>query len=120
MSTTRTNMFADIDRMDADAWASYLSQDVVMRFGNAEPVSGRRRCRDALAAFYETIDGVRHEIVEQWDADQAAIVESTVTYTRKDGRQVTVPVVTIYRTDDDDLIADYRVFVDLAPVFAER
>jgi hypothetical protein len=31
---------------------------------------------------------------------------------------VCVPVVTIYRTNDDDLLADYRVFIDLAPVFA--
>jgi hypothetical protein len=30
---------------------------------------------------------------------------------------VTVPVVTIYRTDANDLISDYRVYTDIAPVF---
>jgi hypothetical protein len=29
-----------------------------------------------------------------------------------------VPVVTIYRTNADELIADYRGYIDLAPVFA--
>jgi hypothetical protein len=36
-----------------------------------------------------------------------------------DGKDVTVPVVTIYRTNDEDVISDYRVYIDLAPVFAE-
>ncbi len=112
-------MFADIDRMDADAWSAYLSEDAVMRFGNADPVHGRQACRDALQAFYDMIGGLRHDIVEQWEKGRATIVEATVTYARKDGRDVTVPVVTIYRIDDRDLIADYRVFIDLAPVFAE-
>ena len=119
MSTTRANMFADIDRMDADAWASYLAEDVVMRFGNAEETQGRQVARDGLAAFYELIDGVSHALREQWLIHPATIVESDVTYTRKDGRAVTVPCVTIYRTDSEDLISDYRVYIDLAPVFAE-
>ena len=114
-----TAMFEDIDRMDADAWAAYLAPDAVMRFGNADHVHGRQACRDALAAFYEMIDGLSHEILEQWQVDRVTIAEANVTYARKDGRPVTVPVVTIYRTNDDDLIADYRVFIDLAPVFAE-
>jgi ketosteroid isomerase-like protein len=118
MSTTWTSMFADIDRMDAEAWASHLSDDVVMRFGNADPVHGREACRDALAAFYETIDGVSHSIVGQWETGDAAVFESNVTYTRKDGKDVTVPVVTIARTNDERVISDYRVYIDLAPVFA--
>jgi hypothetical protein len=118
-STTRMSMFADIDRMDAHAWASYLSPDAVMRFGNADPVYGREGCRDALAGFYAQIDGLRHDIVEQWEHGAATIVEANVTYSRTDGHEVTVPVVTIYRTDSQDLISDYRVYIDVAPVFAE-
>ena len=33
---------------------------------------------------------------------------------RSDGLEVTVPVVTIYRTDANDLISDYRVYTDIA------
>jgi hypothetical protein len=116
---SRANMFADIDRMDADAWAGYLAEDAVMRFGNADPVHGRQACRDALQTFYDTIGGLRHDVVEQWQQGGATIVEADVTYTLKDGREVTVPVVTIYRANEADVIADYRVFIDLAPVFAQ-
>jgi ketosteroid isomerase-like protein len=116
---SRVNMFRDIDRMDADAWAAHLAPDAVMRFGNADPVHGREACRDALAGFYDMIGGLRHEISDQWKHGDATIVEATVTYTRQDGRDVAVPVVTIYRTNVDDMIADYRVYIDLAPVFAE-
>jgi ketosteroid isomerase-like protein len=112
------NMFADIDSMDPDAWAAYLAEDVTMRFGNGEPVHGRRACRDAWAGFCATIDGVRHEIVQQWEDAPATIVEANVTYTRKDGRSVTVPCVTIYRTNAAEEIDDYRIFIDVAPVMA--
>jgi len=115
---SRVNMFRDIDRMDADAWAAYLAPDAVMRFGNADPVHGREACCDALAGFYDTIDGLHHALVEQWEHGPATIVEALVTYTRPDGADVDVPVVTIYRTNGKDLISDCRVYIDLAPVFA--
>jgi ketosteroid isomerase-like protein len=116
--TARAQMFDDIDRMDAHAWAAHLAPDAVMRFGNADPVHGREGCRDALAAFYGQIDGLDHQVIEQWEHGEATIVEANVTYTRTDKARVTVPVVTIYRTNAQDLIADYRVYIDLAPVFA--
>ena len=111
-------MFADIDRMDAHAWASHLAPDAVMRLGNDEPVYGRDRCRDVMAAFYDRIDGVHHHTIAQWEHGEATIVEASVTYTRADGTDVTLPSVTIYRTDAQDLISDYRVYTDLAPVLA--
>jgi ketosteroid isomerase-like protein len=114
----RDNLFEDIDTKDADRWAVHLADDAVMRFGNGEPVRGREACRDALAAFWDTIEGVRHDPVRQWETDTATIVEAMITYTLPGGRQVTVPGVTIYRTDDDGLIDDYRVFIDLAPLSA--
>lgn len=114
----RADLFADIDSMEPDRFAQHLSPDATMRFGNAPPVHGRDAIRDAWASFCETLDGVHHDVVEQWDHGEAGIVEAFVTYTRKDGRRVTVPVVTIYRAHGE-LIDDYRIFVDLAPLFAE-
>lgn len=108
-------LFADIDTMDPDRFAAHLAPDAVMRFGNAEPIRGRDAIRDAWAGFCATIAGVAHAVVEQWRTDTATIVESNVTYTRQDGGTVTVPVVTIYR-EDGGLIADYRIFIDLAPL----
>jgi ketosteroid isomerase-like protein len=114
----RDAIWDDVDRMDADAWAAYLAPDAVMRFGNADPVHGREACRDALAAFFGQIGGLRHEVIDRWQDGRATITEIRVTYTRKDGRDVTVPAVTIFRTGDADLIVDYRIFVDQSPLFA--
>jgi ketosteroid isomerase-like protein len=118
MSTsTTTELFADIDRMDAKAFASHLAEDCTLRFGNADEVVGRDAIEAAIAGFFSTINGLSHHIVEQWDIGDATILEFESTYTRMDDRRVTVPAVTIYRRGGD-LIDDYRIYVDLAPVYA--
>ena len=61
-------LFEDIDSMDPDRYARHLSEDVVMRFGNGEPVMGRVAVRDAWAGFCADLHGVSHDMVERWDA----------------------------------------------------
>jgi ketosteroid isomerase-like protein len=116
MSTT-TDVFADVDRMDAKAFASYLAEDCLLRFANADEVVGRDAIEAAIAGFFTTIKGLSHQIVEQWDVDDTTIVRTEATYTRLDDRRVTVPAVTVYRRGGD-LIDEYRIYVDLAPVYA--
>ena len=116
-TTTTTAMFADIDRMDAKAFASYLAEDCVLRFANADEVVGRDAIEEAIAGFFTTIKGLSHDILGQWDVDDRTIIQFETTYTRLDDGRVTVPAVTIYRRGAD-LIDDYRIYVDLAPVYA--
>ena len=113
----RDQLFADIDSMEPDRFAAHLAEDVTMRFGNADPIHGREAVRDAWATFCQDLNGVHHDLVEQWHIDGTAIVEARVTYTRGDDSEVTVPVATIYR-ERDGAIADYRMYIDLAPLFA--
>jgi ketosteroid isomerase-like protein len=113
----RAELFTDIDSMEPDRFAAHLADDVTMRFGNADPVHGRDAVRDVWAQFCDGVDGVRHDPVERWEEERGTVVEANVTYTRHDGSSVTVPVVTIYR-ERQGMIADYRVFIDLAPLFA--
>jgi len=111
-------LFADIDSMVPQAFASHLASDATLRFGNAPQLQGRAACLELWAGFCELIDGIQHDVVNQWQVGDTTIAETAVTYTRKDGGRVCVPVVTIYRVEDD-LIQDYRVFLDVTPVFAE-
>jgi hypothetical protein len=76
-----------------------------------------RPCAPA-ASGRETVKGLRHAIVSEWHEQGDTVLELGITYDRLDGKQVTIPVVTIYHRRDDGLIDDYRVFFDLAPVFA--
>jgi ketosteroid isomerase-like protein len=117
MSTTTEMLFSDIDRMDAKAFASYLAEDCVLRFGNADEVVGREAIEAAIAGFFGTIKGLSHRIVDQWDVGDATILQFETTYTRMDDGRVTVPAVTIYRRGSE-LIDDYRIYVDLTPVYA--
>jgi ketosteroid isomerase-like protein len=116
MSTT-TEVFADVDRMDAKAFASHLADDCLLRFGNADEVVGRDAIEGSIAGFFTTINGISHQIVDQWDVDDTTIIQLEATYTRKDDSQVTLPAVAVWRRGSD-LIDDYRIYVDLAPVYA--
>ena len=111
------DLFKDIDSMDPDAFARHLADDVRFTFGNGDTVVGRDEVRDVWARFCDGIDGVRHDVIEEFEQGDATIVESTVTYTRKDATTVALPVVTIYR-GAGELIDDYRIFMDVAPLFA--
>ena len=116
MSTT-TEVFADVDRMDATAFASHLAKDCLLRFGNADELAGREAIEEGIAGFFTTINGISHQIVDQWAVEGTTIIQLEATYTRKDDRKVTLPAVAVWRRGGD-LIDDYRIYVDLAPVYA--
>jgi ketosteroid isomerase-like protein len=125
MSTTHTEratflseMFAALDRGDVPTYLEYLSEDASLRFGNNDPVVGRAAIKASLDEFYTTFRWVRHDHVATWTGTDGAAVEADVTYERHDGSHVHVHAVTICRFDGDGLVADYRIFVDLAPLFA--
>ncbi|MEU8378000.1 nuclear transport factor 2 family protein [Streptosporangium sp. NPDC048865] len=111
-------VFRVVDSFDPEAFARLLAEDATLVFGNAEPMAGREAVVTGLRAFFSTIGGLRHRIVRSWQAGADVIAETEVTYRRLDGRDVTVAAVSIWRTRDDGLIADYRIFVDLAPLYA--
>lgn len=115
--SSRTELFADIDSMVPEAFTRHLAEDVTMRLGNAAPLLGRAACLEAWAGFCQIVDGVQHDVAHQWQDGDTTIVEASVTYTRKDGVKVCVPACTVYRASGG-LIDEYRVYFDVAQVFA--
>lgn len=111
-------IFASIDALDADAFVAHLTPDVTFRFGNAEALHGRDAVAAAVTGFWTTIGGLEHHVQEQWDVDErVSIFRIDVEYLRHDGRSVTVPNVDVLRFDGD-LVADWQILIDLAPVYA--
>ena len=49
MSRDVAQVFADIDSLNPDAFVAHLTEDVVFRFGNADPVTGRAAVREAVS-----------------------------------------------------------------------
>ena len=111
-------MFAVVDRLDADGFAAYYAPDAVLRFGNAEPVRGRDAIRQTYAGFFATLRGLRHDPQHYVHQDGTHLMEAHVTYTREDGSLVTVPAMSVFHQREDGLIDSYRIYVDLAPLYA--
>ena len=91
--------------------------DCRLRFGNADELVGRGAIEESIAGFFTTINGISHQIVDQWYVDDTTIIQLEATHTRKDDRQVKLPAVAVWRRGGDR-IDDYRIYVDLAPVYA--
>jgi ketosteroid isomerase-like protein len=120
-ATTRPHtrkFFAMVDTMDVAAVASLFAEDGRVVFGNSQPMVGIDEIRSGITAFFATIAGLHHEVVNEWNVGDDAIFELTVTYERKDGQHVTIPCVTIFHTDDAGEIDDYRVYFDVAPIYS--
>lgn len=111
-------ILARIDGMDAAESVKLFAESARLTFGNGQPMVGRDAIKAGTDVFYSSIAGLRHRILNEWTVGQDTIAEAAVTYTRHDGRQVTIPAATIWRVRDDGLITNYRVFIDLAPVYA--
>jgi hypothetical protein len=111
-------VFRRVDGFSPAAFAELFARDGKLVFANGDPMTGPAAIEAGVGGFFGTIKGIRHEIVSEWHQQGDTVLELAVTYDRLDGKQVTIPVVAIYHRRDDGLIDDYRVFFDLAPVYA--
>ena len=117
MSRDVAAIFADIDTLDPDKFVAHLTPDVTFRFGNNDPVTGRAAVREGVAGFFTTISGMSHHILNVYESGETVIVKIDVEYLRQDGKSVTVPNADIL-VFDGDLVSDWQIYIDLAPVFA--
>jgi ketosteroid isomerase-like protein len=109
--------FAALDALDVPTLAALVSEDVHTRLGNSEPVDGKEAFVKTAEGFAASILSVRHEIYSLWTVEDAVIVEMDVHYRRHDGKELTLPCCNTFRVRDN-LIADYRVYMDINPVYA--
>jgi ketosteroid isomerase-like protein len=110
-------IFADIDSMIADKFLAHLTEDVVFRFGNGDPVVGHTAVREAVNGFWTTINGMHHHLVKSYDVGDTTIAQLDVEYERLDGKSVTVPNADVL-IFEGDRVKNWQIYIDLAPVFA--
>jgi ketosteroid isomerase-like protein len=119
------DVFATMDAGDLDGMVKHLTDDVITQFGNHAEIRGKAAFRALFTEFGQAISGLRHDILDLWHAVgdfDAWVVRLSVSYRRLDGRTVTLPCCNVFRMRGD-LISEYRVYVDIAPVLhgaAER
>jgi len=106
-----------IDAKDSESFASYLTEDGTFRFGNAEPVKGRKAVADYVAAYFNMIKSSEHSVVNYWEQGDNIIWQGEVLYTRLDDRKVKFYFTNIFYMKGD-LIEQYLIYVDNTPLFA--
>src|SRR5882757_8836896 len=113
------DLFAAVDAGDTERVVGFVTDGVRFRFGSAEPLTGRAALAAASRQFSASIAGLHHEITDLWQPEPGTVVvELRVTYRRHDGGEVTLPCCNIFRLSSDSLVDDYRIYMDVNPVFA--
>jgi ketosteroid isomerase-like protein len=110
-------VFEAVDAGDARRFAAVFTEDGQFIFGNAPAVVGRPAVEQAVAGFFTAIRGCRHELRRFWPGAGHCAMDGTVTYLRHDGRELTLPFANVFVLRGEQ-VAEYRVYVDLAPLFA--
>lgn len=106
-----------IDAKDSERFASYFTEEGIFRFGNAEPVKGRKAVAEYVAAFFNMIKSSEHKVVNFWEQDGNVIWQGEVEYTRLDEKKVKVQFANIFYMKDE-LIDSYLIYIDNTPLFA--
>jgi len=109
-------LFQSIDERDTDAFMSFLSDDVLFHFGNADPVNGKALVGKVLRVFFKSIKALRHEALQTWEQKDAVICHGIVTYTRQDSSTLSVPFANILKLEKG-LIKEYLIFVDVSKLY---
>jgi ketosteroid isomerase-like protein len=110
-------MFGAFDAQDVSALAGFVTDDVHLRLGNAEPVEGRTAFVESVTQFIASVAGFRHEFLNIWSDRDALIAEFDVHYIRLDGGEVTLPCCNVFRVRDG-LVAEYHSYMDATPVYS--
>ncbi len=117
MSDWIQDYFADVDAMRLDDFVARHTDDAVVSFNDNPPAQGKDEIRATIGGFWGMIGGLRHDIRNRYEDGDTTILESDVTYTRKDGQEVTVKTASILHRDGDKV--DRLVFYnDPSPIFA--
>ena len=110
-------MFATFDAKEVSTLASFTTDDVRLRLGNAGAVRGKPAFIEAVVAFLASVAAFRHQVINVWSDGDVVVAEFDVHYTRLDGREVTVPCCNVFRLRDG-LVAEYRSCLDATPVYS--
>jgi len=110
-----SELLTAIDAQDAGKFASYLTEDVVFRYGSNPPVHGRQAVHDYVAAFFGNLDALRHRLLGEWESGNAVICEGEVTYTLPGGKAATLPFVNVLGMQNGK-IKDYKIYIDPTPL----
>jgi limonene-1,2-epoxide hydrolase len=111
-------IFAAIDRQDSEAFVTFLTKDAVFRFGSAPAVQGRDDIRAAVDGFFGTIAACSHDVHKTLASGSTLVCEGEVTYRRQNDTEITLPFTDVFEYEGG-LISQYKIYIDINPLYAE-
>jgi len=117
MSDWIQDYFADVDAMRLDEFVERHTDDAVVTFNNNPPAQGKDEIRETIGGFWQMIGGMRHDIRNRYEDGDTVILESDVTYIRKDGSEVVINTTSVLHRDGE-LVDRLSFYNDPAPIFA--
>ena len=112
-------VFKIADEMNAVAFSNQLTDDVEFRFSNNDVWRGKEAVIKGLNYLFSKISGLRHDIKGIYSSGDSYAVEATANYTMKDGKVISLPVVSVLRYSKG-LINVYRIYMDISPVLTYK
>lgn len=112
--------FRDVDAFQLDKLAAWFADDIDLRFANNPTIHDKQTAVHALGGFYSTIAGMRHKREALIGSGDEAVQQSIVTYTRTDGRLVSLPVSSYLRRNPDGRLGRLWICIDINPLYAEE
>lgn len=109
----------DADRLDLPVLMNWFADDIDLRIGNMPPVVGRADVEEGFRQFWTTLKGMSHRREQLVVEGACAFQGSVVTYTRLDGKAVSMPVASHLRLTGEGRLDRLWIYIDLAPLYSE-
>jgi len=112
------SLFGSIDAQDTSAFVDHLTPDAEFQFGNLPPVFGREQISAMVEGFFQSIQGLRHVLLEHWRCEETLICRGMVTYLRHDGAEVVLPFANFMKCNGQQ-VSKYQIYGDVSPIYAQ-
>ena len=105
------DLIAAVEAKDAERFASLMTEDAKLRFGNSPPVHGRANIATFCAELFAKIQSMEHEIVSIDNANAMIVWQGIATHRRVDGTSSTFPHCNLV-TVEGGKVKEYLVYAD--------
>ena len=102
-----------VDDKNVEHLSTFLSDNVLFRIGNYDPVRGKNAVLEANRAFFNSITSMKHQIDNIWSQGEDVICNGSIHYIRLDGSTHSATFATALKLKNEK-ISDYLVYADLS------
>ena len=111
--------YREVDAGQIERFSRWYANDIISRFGNMPVTRSKQALLETLSQFFQNFAGLSHVWSPVMCNGDLAAGEGVCTYTLRDGRKISIPVVTVIERREDGLIHRSSVYFDAAPLFAQ-